>query len=276
MLRSFDYAGATALMRAFELWPGNAEAFVEGVGDWQRRTVAAFLDGYRAAEEGEAPLWPDGRWGRAADAADARQGALRASLRARAPPRVGRRAGARAAPARRGPRTRSPPGTAGSAYLVTSTGASCRAAGTAGARAAPAPGRASASTAAYARRRSGTSGSPHHPRGRRTRRRAPCTAACRRAGRTCARPPRSGGASPAKCPSSCRRFAASSSTTVVSASGAPSAPGSRHGASAMKAQAFGDPSSNGRPGCGDRPVSGPPPSSSTSLSSEEPSSSSTV
>ena len=68
MLRSFDYAGATALARALELWPGNAEGFFEGIADWQRQVVAAFLEGYREAPEGRSPdepspegsaaLWP--------------------------------------------------------------------------------------------------------------------------------------------------------------------------------------------------------------------------
>jgi len=58
MLRSFDYAGATALARALELWPGNAGTFVDGIADWQRRAVAAFLEGYRVPGAGPA-LWPE-------------------------------------------------------------------------------------------------------------------------------------------------------------------------------------------------------------------------
>ena len=59
MLRSLDYAGANALERAVELWPGNAEAFEAGIDDWRRLAAAAFLEGYRASDEGQASLWPE-------------------------------------------------------------------------------------------------------------------------------------------------------------------------------------------------------------------------
>ena len=59
MLRSIDYAGASALERAIELWPGNAEAFESGIDAWRRQANEAFLDGYRARDEGQPSLWPE-------------------------------------------------------------------------------------------------------------------------------------------------------------------------------------------------------------------------
>ena len=47
MLRSLDYAGATALASARELWPASAEAISRGIADWQSLGEAAFLKGYR-------------------------------------------------------------------------------------------------------------------------------------------------------------------------------------------------------------------------------------
>ena len=59
MLRSFDYAGASALQRALELWPGKASVFVEGIAEWQRQTVEAFIAGYREPGPDGRSLWPE-------------------------------------------------------------------------------------------------------------------------------------------------------------------------------------------------------------------------
>ena len=60
MLRSFDYAGASAQQRALELWPGKASTFVEGIAEWQRQSVEAFLAGYREPDAQGRSLWPEG------------------------------------------------------------------------------------------------------------------------------------------------------------------------------------------------------------------------
>jgi maltose alpha-D-glucosyltransferase/alpha-amylase len=57
MLRSFNYAAWAALFDATEDRPEDFEDLRPVVEDWERRTAAAFLAGYREAIEG-CPSWP--------------------------------------------------------------------------------------------------------------------------------------------------------------------------------------------------------------------------
>ena len=60
MLRSFDYAAATALQRGLEFRPEAGGAFRAGLDEWRARVDAAFLEGYREAVDGvDAALWPE-------------------------------------------------------------------------------------------------------------------------------------------------------------------------------------------------------------------------
>ncbi len=60
MLRSFDYAAATALERGLAFNPESADAFHQGLEEWRARVDEAFLAGYHEGIEGvDAALWPE-------------------------------------------------------------------------------------------------------------------------------------------------------------------------------------------------------------------------
>jgi maltose alpha-D-glucosyltransferase/alpha-amylase len=62
MLRSFNYAAWAALFRLDSAGEGSNSGdspALAAARDWERRSVASFLDGYRTAIEG-CPVWPDG------------------------------------------------------------------------------------------------------------------------------------------------------------------------------------------------------------------------
>jgi maltose alpha-D-glucosyltransferase/alpha-amylase len=57
LLRSIDYAAASAFERGVEAWPDEHARLSVALDDWRRQAVEAFMAGYREALTGS-QLWP--------------------------------------------------------------------------------------------------------------------------------------------------------------------------------------------------------------------------